>query len=74
MMRWLLLAAAAIAAFLLGNVLAEDAPKANEVVAELKELDVTLDPTMTAYLASRDVMRARMLPTPRMITSCGPGR
>lgn len=26
---------------------------------ELKELDVTLDPTMTAYLASRDVMRAR---------------
>ncbi len=26
---------------------------------ELRDLDVTLDPTMTAYLASRDVMRAR---------------
>lgn len=31
----------------------------NAMLAELKELDVTLDPTMTAYLASRDVMRAR---------------
>jgi imidazolonepropionase-like amidohydrolase len=31
----------------------------NAFLAELKELDVTLDPTMTAYLASRDVMRAR---------------
>jgi imidazolonepropionase-like amidohydrolase len=31
----------------------------NALLGELKELDVTLDPTMTAYLASRDVMRAR---------------
>ncbi len=31
----------------------------NALLRELKELDVTLDPTMTAYLASRDVMRAR---------------
>jgi imidazolonepropionase-like amidohydrolase len=31
----------------------------NAMLAELKELGVTLDPTMTAYLASRDVMRAR---------------
>jgi hypothetical protein len=31
----------------------------NALLKELKELDVTLDPTMTAYLASRDVMRAR---------------
>ena len=31
----------------------------NALLAELLELDVTLDPTMTAYLASRDVMRAR---------------
>jgi imidazolonepropionase-like amidohydrolase len=31
----------------------------NALLAELKLLDVTLDPTMTAYLASRDVMRAR---------------
>jgi cytosine/adenosine deaminase-related metal-dependent hydrolase len=31
----------------------------NALLAELKQLDVTLDPTMTAYLASRDVMRAR---------------
>ncbi len=29
------------------------------MLTELKELDVTLDPTMTAYLASRDVMRER---------------
>jgi imidazolonepropionase-like amidohydrolase len=31
----------------------------NDMLTELKALDVTLDPTMTAYLASRDVMRAR---------------
>ncbi len=31
----------------------------NAMLQELKDLDVTLDPTMTAYLASRDVMRAR---------------
>jgi imidazolonepropionase-like amidohydrolase len=31
----------------------------NAMLAELKARDVTLDPTMTAYLASRDVMRAR---------------
>jgi imidazolonepropionase-like amidohydrolase len=31
----------------------------NALLKELKELDITLDPTMTAYLASRDVMRAR---------------
>jgi hypothetical protein len=31
----------------------------NALLAELRELEVTLDPTMTAYLASRDVMRAR---------------
>lgn len=31
----------------------------NAMLAELKELDVTLDPTMTAYIATRDVMRAR---------------
>jgi len=29
------------------------------LLRELKSLDVTLDPTMTAYLASRDVMRRR---------------
>ncbi|HEX9691592.1 MAG TPA: amidohydrolase family protein [Gemmatimonadales bacterium] len=29
------------------------------LLAELRSLDVTLDPTMTAYLASRDVMRER---------------
>jgi imidazolonepropionase-like amidohydrolase len=31
----------------------------NALLEELRDLDVTLDPTMTAYLASRDVMRAR---------------
>lgn len=31
----------------------------NAMLEELLALDVTLDPTMTAYLASRDVMRAR---------------
>lgn len=31
----------------------------NAMLRELLALDVTLDPTMTAYLASRDVMRAR---------------
>ncbi len=31
----------------------------NALLAELLEHDVVLDPTMTAYLASRDVMRAR---------------
>jgi imidazolonepropionase-like amidohydrolase len=31
----------------------------NAFLGELRDLDVTLDPTMTAYLASRDVMRAR---------------
>jgi imidazolonepropionase-like amidohydrolase len=31
----------------------------NALLTELRALDVTLDPTMTAYLASRDVMRAR---------------
>ncbi len=31
----------------------------NALLEELLELDVTLDPTMTAYLATRDVMRAR---------------
>ena len=31
----------------------------NALLTELVRLDVTLDPTMTAYLASRDVMRAR---------------
>lgn len=31
----------------------------NSMLEELLALDVTLDPTMTAYLASRDVMRAR---------------
>ena len=31
----------------------------NALLEELKELDFILDPTMTAYLASRDVMRAR---------------
>jgi len=31
----------------------------NGMLQELLELDVVLDPTMTAYLASRDVMRAR---------------
>jgi cytosine/adenosine deaminase-related metal-dependent hydrolase len=31
----------------------------NALLEELKQHDVTLDPTMTAYLASRDVMRAR---------------
>jgi cytosine/adenosine deaminase-related metal-dependent hydrolase len=31
----------------------------NELLAELKSLDVVLDPTMTAYLASRDVMARR---------------
>ena len=28
----------------------------NAMLAELKELDVTLDPTMTAYIATRDVI------------------
>ena len=31
----------------------------NALLKEFKELDFILDPTMTAYLASRDVMRAR---------------
>ncbi len=31
----------------------------NELIQEFLELDLILDPTMTAYLASRDVMRAR---------------
>jgi len=31
----------------------------NDLIDELLELDFTMDPTMTAYLASRDVMRAR---------------
>jgi hypothetical protein len=31
----------------------------NELIDRFLELDFTLDPTMTAYLASRDVMRAR---------------
>jgi len=31
----------------------------NTLLEEFKELDFILDPTMTAYLASRDVMRAR---------------
>ena len=31
----------------------------NALLEEFKELDFILDPTMTAYLASRDVMRAR---------------
>jgi hypothetical protein len=31
----------------------------NALIQELVELDFILDPTMTAYLASRDVMRAR---------------
>jgi cytosine/adenosine deaminase-related metal-dependent hydrolase len=31
----------------------------NALLEELLALDVTMDPTMTAYLASRDVMRAR---------------
>jgi len=31
----------------------------NAMLQELLDLDVVLDPTMTAYLASRDVMRAR---------------
>ena len=31
----------------------------NAMLAEFKALDVTLDPTMTAYIATRDVMRAR---------------
>ncbi len=31
----------------------------NAMLEELKALDVTLDPTMTAYIATRDVMRAR---------------
>ncbi len=31
----------------------------NAMLEELLALDVTLDPTMTAYLATRDVMRAR---------------
>lgn len=34
-------------------------PQWNALLEELLELDVTLDPTMTAYLASRDVMRER---------------
>jgi imidazolonepropionase-like amidohydrolase len=34
-------------------------PEWNALLQELRDLDVTLDPTMTAYLASRDVMRAR---------------
>lgn len=31
----------------------------NALIAELRELDVTLDPTMTIYSAGRDLMRAR---------------
>lgn len=31
----------------------------NDLIDELIELDFTMDPTMTAYLASRDVMRSR---------------
>jgi hypothetical protein len=31
----------------------------NEVIAELVELDLTLDPTLTIYEASRDLMRVR---------------
>jgi imidazolonepropionase-like amidohydrolase len=34
-------------------------PKWNEVMDELIELDFTLDPTLTIYEASRDLMRAR---------------
>ena len=34
-------------------------PEWNALLQEFKELDVILDPTMVAYLASRDVMRMR---------------
>jgi imidazolonepropionase-like amidohydrolase len=36
-----------------------DSPEWNALIEEFLELDLTLDPTMTAYLASRDVMRER---------------
>lgn len=37
----------------------QGSPEWKAMLQELLERDVTLDPTMTAYLASRDVMRAR---------------
>jgi hypothetical protein len=37
----------------------QGSPEWKALLAELKSLNVVLDPTMTAYLASRDVMRRR---------------
>lgn len=46
-----------------GRLWAQAAPKGSEkyeaVINELLELDFTLDPTFTIYLAARDLMRAR---------------